>query len=56
MRRLRRALRSVAREPGALVRHLWSAWVGPVPQVSLSRMSVLARLAQPVHTRHHHRV
>jgi hypothetical protein len=56
MRRLRRALLALAREPGALVVHLWSAWIGPVPQVSLGRMSVLSRVAQPVHQRHHHDV
>ena len=47
MRRLRRALLALAREPGALVRHLWSAWIGPGPQVQLARMTALSRVATP---------
>lgn len=34
-------------EPVHLIRHLWSAWAGPGPQVQMSRMAQMARVATP---------
>lgn len=44
---IRRVAVALAMEPVRLVAHLWSAWIGPGPQVQVARMAQMRGLCTP---------